>query len=316
MKDIDREDIQIIAQHSNWSERSIQKILNTQVYHDKTSWQQFLRLFFMSLGVGFTTAGIIFFFAYNWASMHKFFKLGLIEGGILLLTLVLVVAKIPLDIKKIILTGVSVLVGVLFAVFGQIYQTGANAYDFFLGWTMAIVIWVVISNFAPLWLVFITLINTTLILYAEQVAQDWSEIFVFALLFCINALFLIAFLLVKKINEHISVPSWFTNVLALAVVFFSTVGIATGIFERNLEAFWVLLLLATGLYGIGVRYGLKEKSVFYLSIIAFSCIIICCALLIEITSSEGMFFFLSLFVIASVSVVIKTLTDLKKKWKN
>ena len=316
MKDIDREDIQIIAQHSNWSERSIQKILNTQVYHDKTSWQQFLRLFFMSLGVGFTTAGIIFFFAYNWASMHKFFKLGLIEGGILLLTIVLVVAKIPLDIKKIILTGVSILVGVLFAVFGQIYQTGANAYDFFLGWTMAIVIWVVISNFAPLWLVFITLINTTLILYAEQVAQDWSEIFVFALLFCINALFLIAFLLVKKINEQISVPSWFTNVLALAVVFFSTVGIATGIFERNLEAFWVLLLLATGLYGIGVRYGLKERSVFYLSIIAFSCIIICCALLIKITSAEGMFFFLSLFVIASVSVVIKTLTDLKKKWKN
>lgn len=316
MKDIDREDIQIIAQHSNWSERSIQKILNTQVYHDKTSWQQFLRLFFMSLGVGFTTAGIIFFFAYNWASMHKFFKLGLIEGGILLLTLVLVVAKIPLDIKKIILTGVSILVGVLFAVFGQIYQTGANAYDFFLGWTMAIVIWVVISNFAPLWLVFITLINTTLILYAEQVAQDWSEIFVFALLFCINALFLIAFLLVKKINEHIIVPSWFTNVLALAVVFFSIVGIATGIFERNSEAFWVLLLLATGLYGIGVRYGLKQRSVFYLSIIAFSCIIICCALLIKITSGKGMIFFIGLFVIASISMVIKTLIRLQKRWKN
>jgi uncharacterized membrane protein len=186
MTKIEREDIQIITRHSNWSEKSIDNILKKNIYSDKESWHKFLRLFFISLGVGFTTAGIIFFFAYNWADLHKFIKIGLIEGLIIISTLVILFSKISLDIKNILLTGTSILVGVLFAVFGQIYQTGANAYDFFLGWTMFITIWVFVSNYAPLWLVFITLINTTLILYSQQVAQDWSEVFVFTLLFIIN----------------------------------------------------------------------------------------------------------------------------------
>ena len=193
MENIEREDIQIITRHSNWSEKSIDNILKKNIYSDKDSWLKFLRLFFISLGVGFTTAGIIFFFAYNWADLHKFIKIGFIEGLIIISTLVILFSKISLDVKNILLTGTSILVGVLFAVFGQIYQTGANAYDFFLGWTMFITIWVFVSNYAPLWLVFITLINTTLILYSQQVAQDWSEVFVFTLLLengdlCYNSL--------------------------------------------------------------------------------------------------------------------------------
>lgn len=316
MKDIEREDIQIIAKHSNWSEKSIQNILSTHIYNDKASWQKFLRLFFISLGVGFTTAGIIFFFAYNWASMHKFFKIGLIEGGIIMVIVFLVIAKIPLDIKNILLTGASILVGVLFAVFGQVYQTGANAYDFFLGWTMAIALWVFISNFAPLWLVFIVLINTTTILYSEQVAPNWSEVFLYTVLFCINTMFLVAFLWIKKINEKIQLPSWFSNLLSLAVVFFSTMGIVMGIFESSQGTFGILFLLTSILYGVGIWHGLKQKNVFYISIIAFSCIVISCALLVRITSSEGMIFFIGLFVIASVSMVIKTLIELQKKWRN
>ena len=58
-------------------EQDIEQTLKTHVYHDPSSWLRFLKLFFMSLGVGFTTAGIIFFFAYNWADLHKFVKLGL-----------------------------------------------------------------------------------------------------------------------------------------------------------------------------------------------------------------------------------------------
>ena len=183
MAKIKREDIEIICRHSNWSEKSISKILKKKIYNDVKAWKKFLRLFFISLGVCFTTAGIIFFFAYNWADLHKFIKIGLIEVLIVITTLIILFAKIKLDIKNILLTGASILVGILIAVFGQIYQTGANAYDFFLGWSLFITLWVIISNFALLWLVYITLINTTLILYSQQVANDWSEVFVFTLLF-------------------------------------------------------------------------------------------------------------------------------------
>lgn len=316
MEKIEREDIQIITRHSNLSEKSIDYILKKNIYSDKESWQKFLRLFFISLGVGFTTAGIIFFFAYNWADLHKFIKIGLIEGLIIISTLIILFSKISLDIKNILLTGTSILIGVLFAVFGQIYQTGANAYDFFLGWTMFITIWVFVSNYAPLWLVFITLLNTTLILYSQQVAQDWSEVFVFTLLFIINILFLTTFLYGKKINKEIKVPIWFSNLIALASVSFSTIGIVFGIFDKNQKSFFVLIIITSILYGIGIKYGLKVKSGFYLSLIPFSIIIIISAFLIKLSDDAGMFFFISLFVIGSVTLVIKNLIDLQKKWIN
>lgn len=316
MEKIEREDIQIITRHSNWSEKSIDNILKKNIYNDKESWHKFLRLFFISLGVGFTTAGIIFFFAYNWADLHKFIKIGLIEGLIIISPLVILFSKISLDIKNILLTGTSILVGVLFAVFGQIYQTGANAYDFFLGWTMFITIWVFVSNYAPLWLVFITLINTTLILYSQQVAHDWSEVFVFTLLFIINILFLTTFLYGKKINKEIKVPIWFSNLISLASVSFSTIGIVFGIFDKNQTSFFVLIVITSILYGIGIKYGLKVKSGFYLSIIPFSIIIIISAFLIKLSDDAGMFFFISLFVIGSITLVIKNLIDLQKKWIN
>ncbi len=316
MTKIEREYIQIISRHSNWSEGSIDKILKQEIYSNKESWKKFLRLFFISLGVSFTTAGIIFFFAYNWADLHKFIKIGLIEGLILITILIVLFSKASLDIKNILLTGTSILVGVLFAVFGQIYQTGANAYDFFLGWTMFITLWVVISNFAPLWLVFITLINTTLILYSQQVAHDWSEVFVFTLLFLINILFLTIALFGQKTTKNIKPPIWFTNLIALASVSFSTIGISIGIFDKQQTSFFVLIIITSILYSVGIKYGLKVKSGFYLSIIPFSIIIIISAFLIKLSDDAGMFFFISLFVIASVTFVIRNLINLQKKWIN
>jgi uncharacterized membrane protein len=316
MTKIEREDIHIIARHSNWSEKSIDNILKQNIYSNKESWYKFLRLFFISLAIGFTTAGIIFFFAYNWADLHKFLKIGLIESLIIFTILVILFSKLSLDVKNILLTCASILVGVLIAVFGQVYQTGANAYDFFLGWTMFITVWVIISNFAPLWLVFITLVNTTLILYSQQVAHDWSEVFVFTLLFIINILFLSASLFGKRINSRIMSPIWFSNLIALASVSFSTIGIVFGIFDKNQTSFFVLIIITSILYGIGIKYGLKQKSGFYLSIIPFSIIVIISAFLIKISDDAGMFLFISLFVIGSVTLVIKTLIDLQKKWIN
>lgn len=316
MTKIKREDIHIISKHSNWSEEGINVTFKKEIYSNKASWLKFINLLFISLGIGFTTAGIIFFFAYNWSDLHKFIKIGLIEALIIITTLIIVFTKVSINIKNIILTGTSILVGVLFAVFGQIYQTGANAYDFFLGWTMAITIWVVISNFAPLWLLFITLVNTTILLYIEQVAHDWSSAFVFLLLFVINTLFLVLALLCnKKINE-VTTPIWFTNLIALVALTYSTIGICIGIFNEKDVYFIPLLLITLVVSIIGFKHSIKVKNTFYLSIISFSIIIIFSTLFIKLSHDANMFFFISLFVIVSVTLLIKILIDLQKKWKN
>ncbi|WP_417887512.1 DUF2157 domain-containing protein [Zunongwangia sp.] len=316
MKKINREDIQIISRHSNWSAKGIDTILKKNIYSSKQSWHKFLELFFISLGIGFTTAGLIFFFAYNWADLHKFLKIGLIEGLLLILTLVVVFSKLSLNIKNIVLTSASVLVGVLFAVFGQVYQTGANAYDFFLGWTIFISIWVFISNFAPLWLLYIILVNTTFILYSQQVAYNWSDVFTYTLLFVINVLFLFISLFGHKINTSIKPPVWFSNLIALASVSFTTIGIVIGIFSKNQNSLLVLLIITTVLYFAGIKYGLKVKSGFYLSIVPFSIVIIISAFILKISNEINAFLLISLFVIGSITLVIKNLIDLQKKWKN
>lgn len=318
MAKLKREDIHLISRYSNWSEKGIQKTLKETVYTDTATWYTFLRLFFISLGVGFTVAGILFFFAYNWADLHKFIKIGLIEGLIVIVTLVIVFSKLKPDIKNILLTGASILVGVLFAVFGQVYQTGANAYDLFLGWTMAITIWAIIANYGPLWFVYLTLINTTIFLYSEQVAHDWSFIFTCTVLAIINTISFIAFLLSSKLSKSHNSPTWLLYILVLAAVCFTTLGIMNGIFERTKEsydpAFFILFIFAAITYTIGIYHGQKQKNGFYLSVIPLSIIIIISTGIIEVTEGDGgVLLLLSLFLVGSVTLVIKNLMNLQKE---
>ena len=307
-----REDIHIISRHSDLTKQVIDKALKENIYNDKEAWQKFLRLFFISLGIGFTVSGIVFFFAYNWATLHKFAKIGLIEGVLIATTILVLLPKINGNIRNIILTGASVLVGVLFAVFGQIYQTGADAYDFFLAWTFFVTLWVVVSNFAPLWLLYLVLINTTFILYSHQVAKDWSEILVCTLLFIINVTILISAIFLGKKK----IPNWFLNTVALASVSFATIGVVIGIFDKYQAAFPVLILITAIAYALGIWHGLKTKSGFYLSVIPFSLIIIVSALLIKISDEKMMLLLVSLFIIASVTLTIKSLINFQKKWTN
>ena len=310
---IQREDIHTINRYANLQEKEVENALKKYVYADRESWQRFLCLLFISLGVGFTVTGIVFFFAYNWADLHKFIKIGLTEGLVILTTILALRLNTSQTIKNIILSGSAVLVGVLFAVFGQIYQTGANAYDFFLGWTLFISLWVIISNFAPLWVIFLTLINTTLILYSQQVAKDWSGIFVCTLLFSINTIILLGAILISNYKKSAAIPHWFIYIIALAATTFATLGIIWGILDEYQEAFLLLLLLTTGIFSLGIRYGLKTQNRFYLSIISFSLIVIGATFLFEQSSSAMMFLFVCLFIITGITLIIKMLTSIKKK---
>ncbi len=316
MKNIQREDIKLISRHSNMTEPEVGRLLKETVYNDKEMWQKFLRQFFIILGVGFATTGIIFFFAYNWADLHKFAKIGLTEVLITATTIIALLPKINQNTRNIILTGSAFLVGVLFAVFGQIYQTGANAYDFFLAWTLFIALWVAISNFAPLWLLFIVLINTTFILYTQQVAKDWDELLIVTIIFCINVIILISTFLLQNLKKVPVIPMWFTHILTLGCAVIATLEMMIVIFDeyKSLSIIFTILILTT--YAIGIWHGLNSKNIFYLSVIPFSIISIISALLINFSTDGGMFLFVSLFVIGSVTMVIMNIINLQKKWKN
>ncbi|PIF47497.1 putative membrane protein DUF2157 [Chryseobacterium sp. 52] len=316
MKNIQREDIHMISRHSNMTEQEIANALKENVYNDQAMWQKFLRLLLITLGIGFTTAGIIFFFAYNWADLNKFVKLGITEILVIATTVIVLLPKINTTTKNIVLTGSSFLVGALFAVFGQIYQTGANAYDFFLAWTLFITLWVVVSNFAPLWLLLIVLINTTFFLYTEQVARDWPTILVVTLHFLFNAAVLITFIFLEKDKKIKNIPKWFIYILGIGCATFATIGMVIGILDGYHSIFPFLTLTILPVYALGIRHGIQSKNGFYLSVIPLSLIIIISALLFKISDGEVMFLIVGLFIIVSITLVIMNLINLQKKWNH
>jgi uncharacterized membrane protein len=133
----------------------------------RKDWQLFFSQLTLWLGVIFCAVAVIFFFAYNWQAMGLFAKFGLVE--------VLIVASLVfywrIDATGVIaqasLLFASLLVGALLALVGQTYQTGADTYELFAVWAMAILPWVLVSRFAALWLFCLVLINAAIVLYYQ-----------------------------------------------------------------------------------------------------------------------------------------------------
>ncbi|NTX59283.1 DUF2157 domain-containing protein [Myxococcus sp. CA051A] len=139
------------------------------------AWRRFVSSTLLGLGALLVLSGVIYFFAYNWAALHRFGKLGLIAAAI---------AGTALGARKLgdrlagqlCLLAASVLVGALLAVYGQAYQTGADPYELFIGWAVLILPWVAMSRFPPLWMLLVILANTGLVLFQQQVLGDTDRL--------------------------------------------------------------------------------------------------------------------------------------------
>lgn len=315
MQKINRSIIHTISRYSNWSVERVEGQLHENVYATAVQWRQFFNLFLLGLGVVFSLAGILFFFAFNWADMSKGVKFGLIQGLIVACIVPTVFISKNKLLHKLLLTAGSVLVGVLFSVFGQIYQTGANAYDLFLVWTLAILIWVLVSNFAPLWLIFLLLCNGTFVLYAEQIANDWEYPFILNCLFLGNALAIILLETLHKRGIIAQRSAWFINLVAIAAILYMTQNINLQIFDSKRQILAITLAIGGLFYALGFTEGLKSKNVFYIGGIGFSVTVMIAAFLIKIIEDETLsFLIVSMFMIAMTTLLIRQIIQLNKKW--
>ena len=313
---ITRQVLQIISRNSNLTADELEERFKQEgVYSDKNSWTKFIEIALISTGVAFVVAGIIFFLAFNWHLMDKFVKLGLVQALVTVLVISsFVFRKKPL-FQNVLLAGASVLVGGMFSVFGQIYQTGADAYDFFLGWTVFTLIWALVADFPPLWLLVIALVNITVSLYVDQVAPYWSSDVKYLLLFTFNTVVLVILQMLPRFSKQ-QIPGWLVKVVSLSVVVYITIGAGIDIFDRHNASWPVFFLLAFSVYALAVYQSFKAKSVFNLCIVPLSIIVIlCCVVWENLDDKTGMlFFFMSVFVIASITVLAKALVNLNKAW--
>lgn len=127
------------------------------------------------LGVGLSLAGVFFFFAYNWSGMHRLVKLGLIE---LLMVAGLAVAATFWErpersterlYGKLGLLSSSAMVGVFLAVYGQVYQTGADAWQLFAAWSALTLVWTVLSRLQAAWALWLAVTHVAILSLWAQV---------------------------------------------------------------------------------------------------------------------------------------------------
>lgn len=133
------------------------------------SWRQFLERLSVVLGGLSLAFALMFLVAYNWGSIGRFEKFGLVQ-----LSIVLAIGgywKLGADTlsAKISLLVGSILIGVLLALYGQTYQTGVDPWQLFFSWALLLLPWALLGRFAALWVVWLLLINLSLVLYHQPI---------------------------------------------------------------------------------------------------------------------------------------------------
>lgn len=133
------------------------------------AWRIWLRHMLLALGTVLVLASVIYFFAYNWNSLRPSIRFALVEGGFVLC----VAAALTTMVRSpraadVALAAAAALTGVFWAVFGQIYQTGADAWQLFALWTVCVTPWLALRPSAAQWTVWLAVGNIALGLWTAQ----------------------------------------------------------------------------------------------------------------------------------------------------
>ncbi len=214
----------------------------------KLQWRQWIMRLSAGLGTTLLLLGIVFFFAYNWHAMPKWSKLALLEGAMLVsfaLAVLLGIKRLP---GQCLLLAGTVFIGVFFAVFGQIYQTGADAWQLFALWALLMLGFVGLSRFPGQWILQWSVTGLALLLWMQQAIRwDYDEYWIPALLIALYTLgiWVLQILLARRYQ-------WL-NVLWLRVLtlFIGHIwllgGAVIALFDHNVVVLFTVVTLVAGL---------------------------------------------------------------------
>lgn len=144
-----------------------------EVYPAKRTWLNFFDKALLSIGTVALALSLVFFIAYNWLYLGKLGKFAMVEGAMVLTIVVyatLAYQRKHRLVQQLLLLIASIITGSLLALFGQVYQTGADTWQLFFNWALLIIPWVLIARLPALWLLWLGLLNASLILYTSIVS--------------------------------------------------------------------------------------------------------------------------------------------------
>jgi predicted Zn finger-like uncharacterized protein len=266
-------------------------------------WRRFLDLLTLWLGAVFLAAGVIFFFAYNWKEMGRFAKFGIAEA----LLLAAAVSSWRLGLERIsgnaALLVATLLTGALLALVEQTYQAGADNWELFFRWALLVLPWVVISRFAPLWLVWLLLVNLATGLYGKTpgpfgfMSHIQSTLWSLAVL---NTLALVVWELAAGKEMPWLLERWEPRIVAAAGMFFVTFLAVCGITDPSISGGAEFLAYAACLGGTYVVYRRHKQDLYMLTQGVLSLIVVITTFLghnLARSGDAGTFLFIGMVVL-------------------
>ena len=144
---------------------------------DGAAWHRFLDHLFIWLGGLALAFAVLFFVAYNWNELGTITRFALIQ--VLIIAAIVGYWKLGTQklAGKVSLLVASILVGVLLALYGQTYQTGADPWQLFFTWAMLVLPWALIGCFPAIWVMWVILINLSIVLYHQAFSGAFSVLF-------------------------------------------------------------------------------------------------------------------------------------------
>ena len=266
-------------------------------------WRKFLDRMLLWLGVVMLAAGTVFFFAFNWDEMGRLAKIGLVEA--LLAAALVSLWRLGLERAsgKAALFGASIVAGTLFALIGQIYQSGADTYELFAVWAIAILPWALVGRLPVLWVLWLALVNLALSLYFLTFGVFWGMLFapqkLIWLLFGLNTLALTAWEGLAAGGIEWLRERWSVRILATASDGLITALALQDLLDWRDASQWGLPVWFIWAVAAYLAYRRRVKDVYVLAVGMLSAIVLAASFLVKHLrpNDAGAFLLIGLLVI-------------------
>lgn len=290
------------------------------VLPDGLRWRIFLANLTAWLGGLALIFSMMFFIAYNWDAMGRFAKFALVEFSIALC----MVAYWKIDKNKITakisITMASILLGVLLALYGQTYQTGADPWQLFFYWALLMLPWALVAQFVSMWLLWVLLLNLSLMLYFNASGFLFGLFFnsiqdIFWLLFLFNLIIWVVWEFAATKFQWLS-ERWAIRLVAITSSYSISFLIIMAIFDQFASEQQAIFLYITWAVAIYFTYRKISPDLFMLAGLCLSVIVVITSFFVNIlfkgNDPIAGFFILSLLVIGMAAAAAKWLKSVQK----
>ena len=224
--------------------------------------------------------------ALNWQSLGRYAKFALAEVPIAVAMGVCWRYRIESSVGKAALVAAALLTGALLALVGQVYQTGADTFELFAAWALAIAVWVAVARLPALWLLWLAIVNVALALYVST----WGTVFggmlgvmvdvafgprsTLWLLFALDAAALVVWEVLAERGVEWLRERWAVRVVATASGVAVTALAVMAVFDRRRADVWACAAYVAWLAGIYYAYRRRSRDLFMLAGAVTSAIVV------------------------------------------